>query len=1339
MSIRVRNSGILLAVCLTFITIAAAAEDLARNGNCEEVVDGKPVSWDVYGSPKEWGSVPDGYREKAVYFVPPDFQQRTEGPNKGRNYTSAALVQGDANGYSGPNALVHVPDTSEKYYRYPSAVSYKVSFWYRSVAAPVRMYLRGWRTREAGPGDRVDGSGGIAGIPATDEWTHYEATVTPNPETKTFCIMFLVDGYEDEGLKLGPVYVDELKIEKVAGLTADSLRRVEIPPDPAVFVGDTPLEDILAAYRGGDAAAISQVKATLAGANEYAAKPDEWYRQFFANFEPRGHYTITCPIHPFQTRFYMDFKCSLDEPWKLVCQHCKDEGRKYCYYPNPDYPDDGQGCAPTDEAWARTHDAAWSKNHRGIPHDHWDGLTHGDVEGRRFYFLGKYYVLALGQLEGSVAPTLGLAYHYATKLFPEDSEEYKQARLYAHKAHVILLCSARAHFGDDYLAAAEGMTPEQFQKRLADFFWPPDGGKWQYRKLHGFRPFNGTDDATLGDPVYDDITSRRPTGYKFFDGSWAKLGGTAGYMLEAFCRSRASFTENDDDIRRMCQRLVVSLPGDQEKVALGQDPPAHFLKRGVFEMEIHPYSLQTGGDNQPNSSQVPRLRAGLMLRDDSIVENVARDIMYFWRNYFSQDGLGHEGSPSYSAYGITSIMEQLQGMTGGFDRNAPYFDKAAGSINMFRMPVYQWCALKMPYYATTEDDLYIPWEDSNYYAASRNTVQLRFIEKYGGGIPEEERKYYNIERQQGGEVAISFNRNVPLPPMLLHDRRKAILRGGQVAKQTVACLDFTKKTGHYHPPAQTLMVHACGQELASDLGYLSSGHFLTINWIQTFPAHNCLTLRKVNGDPNGTREIRGDLRRNFICSPTCQVADTAEYDQADWARFGETQNGEFSRQVLLMLPSEEHQYVIDIARGRGGDIHDYYFHSHGLSFEADGINLKSLADPETNLYDHSGWTFRCAEGFGAKNIKQLATGTSTGSWRAVWSRIDDYRGQPAQQPLIHEDVFMRLWMADEPGSQVFVGDAPAQRDFRNLDLNRRMKVLCVRRLNTPRIDKFVAVIEPYEKEAFVRSVRRLDLHTDDDYVVGLAVDTIHGTDYVIAYGGPDTPPVVQVQDSGHTIATDTDLAVVSFPRDGKASLLLAGGSYLKADKFELELKGAPALTGRLLDFDDTADTMLIEAGASSPDGWETVKGEVLAGQTLIVQHREDRSSFTIRSVEALGGGRYLLRLDGHPHLMNNWLLVRHVDGSGITVEPPPVLDHKRSAFKVYAGDPASPHMLGPLRQLQSVPVCDEWGTAMQRFYQVVTDDYTGVEPGGEIGITRLEKGHDTVFVTRFAYETYGSG
>lgn len=1311
----------LLLVILLLAASESLPQDLSHNGNCEQVENGKPVGWGPYSSGVTWSTLEEGYRGRCMWFTPGPFTAIESGDRAGENYINTGIVHGSSYGMSGRDALVHHPSDEARYFKRGSSDAYKVSFWIKSECNKLNVFLQGWTTEEATAADRA-GSSLISHIGLHDDWTYYEAIASPQAGVRKFAVVFQVWGYEKDGLQLGRVCIDELKIERVTGLNADSMERVVIPDDPAVFVGETPLEEILEAYRREEEWAVTQVQTTLKNADTWAAHSDEWYRQFYGDFEPRGIYTVACPIHPFETRYYNDFQWSIDEPWRLVCRHCREEGRKYDYYPNPDYPDNGHGCAPTDEVWARDHDQAWSRGHRGIPHDHWNGSTNGYMESRRYYFKGKYYANVMRRLEGQIGPELALAWHYADRLFPAGSEQHQRARLYAHKAKVILVTSARAYLGDDYLAAAEGISSEQFQARMCEFYRPSDSDNWQYEKLSGFRMFD-VYDRTEGDPVWDGVSLSDP---RIYPGTWNWRAQIAGDLLELLCRARASFGPGEEDILRISQRPVVSIAADREKLAMGQDPPAFYMKRGVFEHQIHPFNLDSGGDNLIGQTMPPKVRCGMFLRDERIMELIARDLTYFFRNYFSEDGLGQEGSPTYSAYGAAGVGQLLYGFKGDFDTDAPYYDRELGGLNLARLPWYIHAACKYPYYVTDDDDHFISWEDS-VYGAIRSTRELIRIEKYGGGIPEEHRKYYDIHCTPDGEVGVTFNRSVLLPSLLLHDRRKAILRAGRPSEPTVVSLDYTNRCGHYHRAVQSLMIHACGQELASDLGYLGSTHHLTTKWIQTHPAHNCLTFRKADGNPHGTESLRGDLRRHFIVTPVCQIVDSAEYDQADWTDAGEERVGELSRTVLLMTPDEQNQYVVDIVRGQGSDIHEYYLHCHGLGFDTEDVELQPVADADQNLYDYSGWSFRADSGYGAKNITELLAGKSTGAWQATWSRVDDYRGQPAGKPLIHEDVFMRLWMLDMPGSEVIVGTAPAQRYLKNEDYDRAMKVLCVRRPNrSDAVDIFAGVIEPYRNAPFVRRVRQLALDCDDGYTVGIVVETEYGTDYIVSYGGPSEPSEISFDDAGHTISTDSDVAVISYTNEGRMSLLVAGGSYVEADGFRLTLDGPPELRGRLMDFDDDDDTLIVESEAIFP------LGDVMAGLPIIVQHSEDRSTYTIGSVEALDQGRYRVRLDGHPHLVDNWLLVKHVDEGGISVEPPPVLDSKTRAYKVYAGPPEALRMCGPLRGIGGTTIYDESGMQMYSLRKILTDDYTAVQPGEEIGITRLEKGVDTVLVTNYA-------
>ncbi|MFO7947892.1 MAG: hypothetical protein R6V19_13895, partial [Armatimonadota bacterium] len=432
---------VIAAVIFNIGMTAVAAQEKAINGSCEEVKDGRPVGWGEYGQIAEWGSLEEGVKGRGVYFIPGDFVPKRSGGHQGESYLNCAIVQGSPSGTNGAEALVNEPGPEQKYFRLRQPASYRVQFWIRTEASKTNVKIQGWGTDTALPDERYGGAH-ICEMGPTPEWTHYDRTVTLQPGVKKFALMFQTWGYEDEGFEPGPVYVDEVSMERVPTdiMTADDLPRIEIPAEPTVFVNDRPVNEIVQAYQAGEEWAKDIVTETLQYADEWAKRPDEWYRQFYKSFEPRGYRSVACPIHPFKTRYYNDFEWSLEEPWKLICPHCKAEGRKYYKYPNPDYPDDGSGCAPTDEVWARTHDEQWSKEHRGIPHDHWDGSTHGDFDrSKRYYFLGKYYCNALLKLQGKPAHALGQAWHFATKLFPADSEQGAMAQSYAHTAKE--LCS----------------------------------------------------------------------------------------------------------------------------------------------------------------------------------------------------------------------------------------------------------------------------------------------------------------------------------------------------------------------------------------------------------------------------------------------------------------------------------------------------------------------------------------------------------------------------------------------------------------------------------------------------------------------------------------------------------------------------------------------------------------------------------------------------------------------------------------------------------------------------------------------------------------------------------
>ncbi len=1040
-----------------------------------------------------------------------------------------------------------------------------------------------------------------------------------------------------------------------------------------------PIEELAAAYAKGDEQAKARVDGIIAGAQSYAHLTDEALRDLFPEFEPMGQYSVCCPIHPFLVRYYNDFKWSLDDPWHLVCPYCKEEGREHFKYPNPRYPDDGYGCMPTDEVWREDHDAQWTKSHRGIPWDHWDGVCHGYTDSRKFYFMGKCYCNIIRAVSGGVLPRLAEAYQVCDKVLPDDDPRRELREGFAHQAQTILLLLTRAHLGDEYLAAASGRTPEEFRGIMRDFLRAEEGG-WRYRPYPGFRPRVYPRDALLGDPVWKDYFKQRDrtSSLTYYFGSWNLRAALVGDWIYAACLLRDSYTDEQKalGLPQLAERVIVSQEGDRERLADSPyDDP--YLKRGLVEYEIHPYNLESGGDNLLTSSLTPRLRMGLLVGDDEILEKIAQDITYFWSNMASGDGMGKEGSPTYAGgtWAVSSIAEKMQGMKGDFDPSAPYYDAKLRGLNILGMPRYRRCLGLMD--CLMPDGLYISFEDS-VHGGSFGLYNAARVEKYCGGIPEPYRSCLNIQRQ-GEDVQVSLKRDFTLRSHLLHDNRKAVLRAGEGRRQMVAALDYSMVVGHYHEAPLSLMVYAKGHELASDLGYLGSSHHLTTQWIRSFASHNSLIIRGEDGSPYPTRPLRGDLEL-FDAGGPVQMVEVAERDAADLqAGLGE-EGGIYQRTIALVRkPSSadipvrdryggEDGYVVDFCRARGGALHDYQFHSHGQKLVTEGVQLKPVADPDQNLYDFSGFSFlSTAREYGSRNVDRLRVGESSGPFTATWSEVDRYRkGHKGPVERDHE-VALRLWMLDEPGSQIIAGEAPGQRFLRNEDFGRTITQLRVRRPNTKAVDEFVAVIEPYRSEPFIRSVQRLEAR---EGVIGVKVVTRSGTDYLVS--SLDEEPV-ELHDGDTVVQTAGRFCAASLDEAGEPRWLYAvRGTSARVGDFELEVEGPACFTGTVEKMLPDDFALIVRADPPLPPA------DKLAGRTLMIQHSRGRSSFTIARVEPAADGTQRVNLANMPKLLENVLLVRNAEPTRLVVEPPPVLVGSPVDYHVYHLGGGGPRHLGKL-------------------------------------------------------------
>ena len=1288
----------------------AGGVEIIVNGGAEEGQGPLPDHWSTYGSSSaaEWGLAGEAHTgQRCVYLKTKQFTDY-----KGRQYINAGVFQGywfgrqDETYRQGQDTVAVVGQSPR----------YRFSLWVKGDTSRFNVNCRAWNSE-------TKQNGGATLVPLSTpnaEWTHYEGKFSLSANVDRFAILFQVWGYEDEGLKLGTIYVDDVSVLRLPGSDADDLPRITFPARPRVTLGGDDLEALGDKLRRKDPATVRWMQSALTRAEEWRDKPDAYYRNLISIHEPLGIYSVCCPIHPFRVRYYNQLRWSIKDPWRAYCPLCEKEGREYPYYPNPRYPDEGLGCRPTDAVWREDHDEAWSRSHQNIPHDHWDGKAHGYLfDAHAFHFTGNCQHYILRYLTGTVVPALATAYHLARM---DASQPADVAEQYAHKAKVILLTVARAHLGDAYLADVLDISPAEFGDRMRRFYVAEDG-TWVYREYPGYRRFtlydwvDGVDYGALG------IKPPRSSEALIYRGTWNMLASVAQAWVQGYGMVRPSFTSDEEalGVRDSIERMITSCEGDSARLIDADADEARRLKRGLLEYTHHPYELVAAGDNLAASTQMPRLELGLLLQDDKIVENVARDTYYFMRNHFTGDGMGPEGSPSYTSWGMVALANQLHGLKGDFDRKAAWYDEELGGLNLWQLPELRQAPAKRLFYLYP-DLMAIPWEDSVYKTRGVSVQYLQEIEDKGGGIPKDQREFFDIKPSTGG-TRVSVKPDVAIPSRLLHENRKGVMRIGEGRDRALAAVDYGKVVGHYHYPPFNLSLYAKGQELANDLGYLGASHHLTRGWLKHYEAHNTCTIRLANGDPTPTSRLRGDIRTLFEVHPGLRVMDVAEEDAGDLAAVAQADapTPALHRVTALVAAGVDTAYVFDVFRTRGGALHDWYFHAQGETFETT-VPRTPVGPPEKTLYEFSGFSYGLSPDHGARNVHTLSHGVTGDSWSATWRDVIDWRPAKVEERKPDGELGLKLTMLGSPDTQIITGRAPAQRFMDNRDYGREMTVLCARRTNSERPNVFAGVIEPFRGETRITSLEALALSGAEDGDIAAEVTIGDETHYwVSAPSRRDTEEMVRIDDPG--LATNAELAFVSRRGNATEAVTLMAGTQVRFG--DLALECGPGYSGALVDFDDARDTLTVQTQDELP------LGPVLQGKTIVLQHELDKSTFSIDRVEPGPGGRFILHLSGTPHLAANYLLVKQVGQDELTVEPRPVLPSRHNHF-VYADQGGDLRPLGKMAKWWREPIRDEWGRTLTYRNKLSCEDIRGIEPGDEVALSLLRPGTDTFHIAAAA-------
>ena len=1294
-----------LRVCLLLLgcaglvlQLASAGAGLVINPSAEEIVAGKPVGWGCYRGKGEARlcSSDDAHSGVAsACLVAGEF-----GEWRGRRFLNCGLVLGSPDGYRGVGA-----------YTTQGGRAYRVSFWMKGSVPWVKVQAICWQHDEATAQDRKSVTVFPGKLVPTGEWRRHSGRFVTPAGTKRFALKWQIAEFADEGMALGTLLVDDVEVIDMGGSEENGTRRIRFPKKANVLLFGKPLAEIKTLYLAGDEGVIRAVERQVARAEQWVTKEDAWYLERIGKHTPLGMWTVACPFHPERVRDFSkdNFSWHINDPWHLVCGLCKAEGRELFRYPNERYPDDGTGCYPSDAVWRADRDAAWSRQHGGIPHDHWDGKAHGyNSRGYCYFFIGKCTHEIMTFMAKSVLPQLATAYVLAKEIEGAGTRAPAQ---YARKVKVAMFGLARAHLGDAYLAEVSNLSLGQFDE-IVERFHGEGTGMLRRGRFPGYVPYD-LFDGVRGDPEHPANRRTDVYGYRSYRGDAYARG-----WLRSYAFIRDSFTEEEETVRRMIERLLVSAEGDDDALRSSRQEGRGVVKPGKLELAVKPYAMSVGSSNNLGGRELAnQFDLGVLLNDTDIVDAVIENVRLYLRNYFNGDGLGRETSPAYTNCAWSSmaqIFSRIHGYRGHYDDDHPWWDSGLGGLNHYRDMALREAAAKYVF-CLLPDGTSIPWMDSHVGAGPAKRI-LELAIREGGGLPEEYGEFYEFATGKGDASAhVRLDR---LPSCLLHESKKAVLRSGCGAERALLSVDYAPNTGHWHPAPIDLVLYAKGHELASDLGYFGAMHWLTKDWIRTCEAHNTCIIRDSSGNHKFMHEVQGELRTFFVVDEGVSAIEICERDSADLAHI--PGKGPFYQRtcVMVRVPSQggdgDH-YVLDIVRVRGGAWHDYYLHAQGRRCVVDGVAMEALP-PEVSLQEASGFAPDRDHPTGAGLIRKLRTAETDQAVRVTWRDVPDFRGEA---PTVDTAVGMRLTMLAGQGTRVYLGEAPGQRRMSNVDLGETLRVLCLRRTNGQAIDRFVGVLEPFRDKVFVRNVGELQPVgvAEGVDVVAVRVDSAEQTDYVVSVAdcGVGRKALRVPLEGGDILETDGLLTVLSVREGRPIGLSVAGGTRASAAGMELVLLPIPH--GRLLAFSDRNKTLTVR-----PDGRWPI-GDTLRGRTLIIEHDLDTTTFTIDRIEEAGPqGDVVVHLKRTPRLYENYLSVTRVMGDMLQVEPPPSLrrDFGVRQYQVYrVSDENETQHVGEIAEGRS-------GT----FTLAASAD--GVSRGDLVGVTKLRIGRDRVTIPGFA-------
>ena len=414
-----------------------------------------------------------------------------------------------------------------------------------------------------------------------------------------------------------------------------------------------------------------------------------------------------------------------------------------------------------------------------------------------------------------------------------------------------------------------------------------------------------------------------------------------------------------------------------------------------------------------------------------------------------------------------------------------------------------------------------------------------------------------------GAVREVIAREGPTPVLTCVNKQQwhiAVLRSGQGKHERALSLDYDAGGGHSHADGMNLGLFAKGLDLMPDFGYppVQFGGWGSpkARWYKNSASHNTVV---VDG-----RNHAGKAGRTTLWA----VGDVLRAVRASGP--GLIGGKQFQRTVVLVDTSPEDSYVLDVCRVVGGTDHAKFQHSHFGTITTRG--LAPVAGPD---YGH---------GAQMRNFR-LDPAPAPG-WSVDW-RIEDRYG------ILDADAAVHLRYTDlTTDAQVATAEAwvVAGANYSGGEEVWIPRIMVRRQAEkAPIRSNFVAIIEPYQRESNIATIRRLPLTTPGaepypDANVAVEIALKDGRRDLLVAMDTEDPTALQpafaegrgVCQQNWKLQTDAELCLVRLGPDGRPQrVVVAQGSRLHLDgTWELALEGRC----EVIDLSITPKSVEVKAG-----------------------------------------------------------------------------------------------------------------------------------------------------------------